>query len=56
MGDRGFRSDLVSNCLNVFRQDVKSILSRYKDNKMSSVIEDYVDGSGWLNFVRTESA
>ena len=52
LGDRGFRSDLISNCLQVFRTKVDRLLAGYHRDNPTSVVEDYVDGSAWLDFVR----
>jgi len=52
LGDRGFRSDLISNCLQVFRTEVDRLLAGYRRDEPVSVVEDYADGSAWLDFVR----
>jgi len=52
LGDRGFRSDLISNCLQVFRTKVDRLLAGYHRDNPTSVVEDYVDGSAWLDFVQ----
>jgi hypothetical protein len=52
LGDRGFRSDLISNCLQVFRAEVDRLLAGYRRGESVSVIEDYVEGSAWLDFVQ----
>ena len=52
LGDRGFRSDLISNCLRSFKQDVDGRLTAYRNGDPASVIEDYADGSGWLDYVQ----
>ena len=52
LGERGFRSDLVSNCLAEFKQDVLSLLSSYRSGEITQVVEDYVESSSWLSFVR----
>jgi len=51
LGDRGFRSDLISNCLQVLREDVKTLLTRYRDTDAPDVVADYEDGGAWLDFV-----
>jgi alkylation response protein AidB-like acyl-CoA dehydrogenase len=51
LGDRGFRSDLISNGLNVFRKKVDGLLTTYHRSGSASVIEDYVEGSAWLDYV-----
>ena len=52
LGERGFRSDLVSNCLAEFKRDVLSLLSSYRSGEITQVVEDYVEASSWLSFVR----
>jgi alkylation response protein AidB-like acyl-CoA dehydrogenase len=52
LGDRGFRSDLISNCLQVFRREVEGLLAGYHETGQTDVIEDYVEGSAWLDFVQ----
>ena len=52
LGDRGFRSDLISNALNVFVQDVRSLLCSYETQTEPLAIDAYDDDeSSWLNFV-----
>lgn len=51
LGDRGFRSDLISNCLQAFQEKVDGLLASYHRERTPSVIDDYVDGSSWLNYV-----
>ncbi len=52
LGDRGFRSDLISNSLTVLRHDVEALLARYRSKNLASVVENYVEESGWLDYVR----
>ena len=52
LGDRGFRSDLISNCLQVFRRNVEGLLAGYHETGQTDVIEDYVEGSAWIDFVQ----
>lgn len=51
LGDRGFRSDLISNCLQAFQEKVDRLLASYRRPQTPSVIDDYVDGSAWLDYV-----
>jgi alkylation response protein AidB-like acyl-CoA dehydrogenase len=51
LGDRGFRSDLISNGLQVFRKKVEGLVTTYQRSQSTSVVEDYVDGSAWLDYV-----
>jgi len=54
MGERGFRNDLVNNCLSVLKQDVEGALSNYRSRSAPNFVEDYVVGSSWLNYLRPE--
>jgi len=56
LGDRGFRSDLVSNCLSILQEDAEGILSAYQSAAMPDVIEDYQADSAWLDFVQPDHA
>jgi uncharacterized protein with von Willebrand factor type A (vWA) domain len=51
LGDRGFRSDLISNCLQAFQEKVDRLLASYRRPQTPSVVDDYVEGSAWLDFV-----
>ena len=46
--DRGFRRDLVDNCLAILTRDVKALLASFSDPASAAVVEDYRDGSSWL--------
>ena len=56
LGERGFRSDLVSSCLTVFRRDVESLLTSYRSRSWSEIIEDYFEDSRWLSCVRPSTS
>ena len=51
LGEKGFRSDLISNGLTVLYQDITSLMSSFQHQNTTSVIEDYQEESSWLNFV-----
>ena len=51
LGERGFRGDLVSNCLSVMRHDVEQFLTSYRSGGISEIIEDYMEDSHWLPLV-----
>jgi alkylation response protein AidB-like acyl-CoA dehydrogenase len=55
LGERGFRNDLVANTLSVLRQDVESTLASYRNRSIPTVVEDYVVGSSWLNYLRPQT-
>lgn len=52
LGERGFHADLIANSLNVMKGDVEEILSSFKSRRLSDVVEDYLEESAWLTFVR----
>lgn len=54
LGERGFRGDMISNCLSVLKHDVEGALSSYRSRAMPEVVEDYVVGSSWLNYLRPQ--
>lgn len=52
LGDRGFRSDLISNCLQVFKKKVEGLVATYHGCEPATVVEDYAEGGTWLDFVQ----
>ncbi len=52
LGDRGFRSDLISNCLQAFQEKVERLLASYRRSQTPPVIDDYVEGSAWIDYVK----
>ena len=51
LGDRGFRGDLVSNCVDVLRQDVEQLVASYHSAQNAEPVEDYEEDSSWLSVV-----
>lgn len=51
LGSRGFRSDLTSNCLQVFQKRVEGLITTYHSGEPTSVIEDYAGDSAWIDYV-----
>lgn len=48
---KGFRSDLVENCITTVRQDVSALLCTFQFENEVQVIADYADQASWLKFV-----
>jgi alkylation response protein AidB-like acyl-CoA dehydrogenase len=46
--DKGFRKDLISNCIDSLQQDISNLINSYHFNKKVSSIENYKDGSSWI--------
>ena len=55
LGERGFRSDLISNCLSVFRRKVHSYMCAYRDEGLPAIVEDDLEQSGWVDYVSARS-
>lgn len=51
MGENGFRSDLVDNCINMIQTDVSVLISSFHAENKVKPIEDYQDQSWWYQFV-----
>ena len=49
--DKGFRKDLVENCIATVRHEVSSLVSSFQFDSITGVIEDYAEESSWLKFV-----
>src|SRR3546814_356817 len=50
--DRGFRQDLVDNCLRTVEQEVASLVSSFKFPNPTQVIYDYAEDSSWMQIGR----
>ena len=51
LGDRGFRSDLVANCLSVLKQDAEELICTYQRKHDADPVEEYEEDSSWLQCV-----
>lgn len=54
--ERGYSSDLISNCLEQLRQEVASRLATFRSEPNTSVVEEFGGAASWLDFVRTRPA
>lgn len=50
MGESGFRNDLIDNCLAGLQHEITKLMSSYNFNSTVNPIEDYQEGSSWLEF------
>jgi alkylation response protein AidB-like acyl-CoA dehydrogenase len=48
LGERGFRRDLIDNCLAMMRRQISSLVGTFSDPHRITVIEDYDRESSWL--------
>lgn len=51
LGERGFHADLIANTLNVLKQDVDALVTRFQTSMAPAYVEDYPEDSAWLSFV-----
>lgn len=50
LGDKGFRNDLVSNSIDMIRQEVSSLVSSFQNSTKVLPIEAYNEKSSWMDF------
>lgn len=50
LGEKGFRKDLIDNCLSSLQQDISNMIFSYHNNTQIASIPDYQDESSWLDF------
>lgn len=50
MGEKGFRDDLVTNCINMIRTDITVLISSFHADNSVVPIEDYGYNSWWYDF------
>ena len=51
MGEKGFRNDLITNCLDVIKLEVSQIINSFHGKNTVIEIENYSENSNWYNFV-----
>ncbi|MGY0038705.1 acyl-CoA dehydrogenase family protein [Pedobacter sp. NJ-S-72] len=47
---KGFRKDLIDNCIVNVKQEVRTLICAFNFDNSSQVIEDYTSESSWFNF------
>lgn len=50
IGDKGFREDLVSNSIDIIRQEVSSLVSAFHNSTQVVPVEEYKSNSSWMDF------
>ncbi len=50
LGGKGFRADLVQNCIITVKQEVSALISCFQFDHTVQVVEDYLDQGSWLKF------
>ena len=52
IGNRGFHEDMITNTLDMLRQELSSRLNSWSFNTKSLVTVDYTGQSHWRDFIR----
>jgi len=50
LGDKGFRNEMITECLDNLLNDVKATIGSFKSGKITQVDEGYNENSAWLAF------
>lgn len=50
LGEKGFPRELISNGLDMLKQEITSLMSGFSYRNRTMVVEDYQEDSSWLNF------
>ncbi|MBP1841646.1 acyl-CoA dehydrogenase family protein [Formosa algae] len=51
MQDKGFRTDLITNCVELLKLDVSNLINSFHSKNTVIQIEDYNENSQWYNFI-----
>ena len=49
IGDKGFRKDLVDNCIAIINQDITALMGSFSHKNRARLVEDYQYDSSWIN-------
>jgi alkylation response protein AidB-like acyl-CoA dehydrogenase len=50
LGKKGFRNDLLQNCIDTMKQELAVLISSFKFDNAVQVVEGYAEQSSWLKF------
>jgi alkylation response protein AidB-like acyl-CoA dehydrogenase len=50
MGENGYRSDLINNSISLLKQEINSLMSGFRFQNNTGVVEDYQENSSWIDF------
>jgi len=48
--EKGYRKDLVQNCITMVKQEVSALIASLQYENNVTAIDDYSNGSSWLDF------
>ena len=52
LGERGFRSDLIHNCILELESEIHNLMGSYKLQALPDVVDGYQDDSSWQSYIR----
>lgn len=52
LGERGFRSDLIHNCILVLEAEIHNLMVTYQLQALPDVVDEYRGDSAWQSFLR----
>lgn len=55
LGENGFRSDLINNCISNLRIEIDNHLSSFNASLSTEIVDDYLEDSNWKNFVNLKT-
>lgn len=47
LGAKGFRKDLIDNCITIVQQEVSSLIASFQFDNKVKLVEDYTENSSW---------
>lgn len=51
LGERGFRTDLIENCILSLKRQIAGILGRFNASTKRGMVDEYLEGSRWADFI-----
>ena len=48
LGESGFKNELIESCIDILKQEVKSLVCSFQEHSQVSPFIDYKEGSEWL--------
>lgn len=52
LGESGFHSDMINNTVQSLQVEIETLMSTFKSQPQSDIVEDYTESSSWLQFFR----
>ncbi len=52
LGEKGFRTELINNALEMLRQEITTLISGFKYYNQVQVVENYEESGSWFNYLK----